>query len=61
MPLFVKSCTGLPLTDRFSTGVPQTFLKHEVPDNLVRGTALTSFPLDFQIKNNNRQQWSQQS
>ena len=45
------------LKRRFSTGVPRKFLKHEIPDSLVRGTDL--FPLDCQIKK--LQQPTQQS
>ena len=41
--------TGVPL----HTGVPQEFLKHIIPDYLVRGT--DHFFLECQIKNDNSQ------
>lgn len=33
----------IPLAQRFSTGVPQEFLKHAIPNYLVRGMDLFSF------------------
>ena len=41
------------LSQQFSTGVLQEFLKHAMPTYLVR--ALTYFPLDCHIKNDNGQ------
>ena len=34
-----------PLTQRFSNGVPQEFLKYAIPDYLIGGTDLFSFRL----------------
>ena len=39
----------------FSTGVPQGFLKHAVPDCLVRGTDLFSLRLSNYKRNDNSQ------
>ena len=47
MPRFGSRLSALPnpLKQRFSTGTPQEFLKHAMPDYLVRSTDLSSLRL----------------
>ena len=47
----ITSFLCIHLEKQFSTGVLQEFLKHVIPDHLVRGTDL--FILGCQIKNEN--------